>query len=84
MIVSLVVVMRAAPAPMHAKTARDLQIVAPDLTRGSAPATTRPIDKLEQSPLINLLLVALGGYWLVREFAVKGWIPAPAASPARP
>lgn len=76
LIVSLIVVMRAAPTSMHAKTAQDLKIAVPHFTRTAASGTTRPIEKLEHSPLINLSLVALGGYWLVQQFSVKGWIAA--------
>lgn len=76
LIVSLIVVIRAAPTPAHAKTAQDLGIAIPDIKHDPDSETRRPIEKLERSPLINLMLVALGGYWLLQQFAVKGWSAA--------
>ncbi len=76
LVVSLIVVMRAAPAPQQAKTAQDLKIDMPDFKPTMNSGATRPIEKLEHSPIINLMLIALGGYWLVSEFLTKGWVAA--------
>jgi short-chain fatty acids transporter len=38
--------------------------------------TSRPADWIEYQPLINVALALLGGAWLVREFAAKGFAGA--------
>jgi len=40
------------------------------------PRPERPGEWLEYSPLITLIVVALGGGWLVHEFALKDPIVA--------
>jgi short-chain fatty acids transporter len=64
-----------APGDQTAQTAAQLGIAVG--TRDHAlPARTRPGEWLEYSPLLNLLLVALGGAWLWNEFATKGAVLA--------
>jgi short-chain fatty acids transporter len=60
-----------APGPGHARTARDLGVDLGDVAHG-LPPRSRPGDWLEYSPLPSLLVVLLGGGWLVQEFARKG------------
>ena len=40
------------------------------------PPRARPGDWLERSPVLNLLLVALGTGWLLNEISGKGLVPA--------
>jgi short-chain fatty acids transporter len=60
-----------APGPGHARTARDLGVDLGEVAHG-LPPRSRPGDWLEYSPLPSLLVVLLGGGWLVQEFARKG------------
>ena len=60
-----------APAPANAKSAQQLG-VPPDKGRTDVARRTRPGDWLEYSPVLNLILVALGAGWLFLEFRNKG------------
>ena len=69
-IVSMVLAQLSAPSEQKAVTAQmmDVSVEAP---RTETVRPTRPGEWLEHSPLITLVVVALGGGWLVREFAIK-------------
>ncbi|GAC1627875.1 MAG: TIGR00366 family protein [Nevskia sp.] len=73
--VSTVVAIHSAPAAANARTATMLG-ADPSLPDHRLAPRTRPGEFLERSPLLNLLLFALGGGWLVAEFAAKGFIGA--------
>lgn len=60
-----------APGDDHALTAQQLGIDMPGHDM-APPKQTRPGEWLEFSPLLNLVLVALGATWLWQEFAAKG------------
>ncbi|MFX1767313.1 TIGR00366 family protein [Paraburkholderia sp. A1RI-2L] len=64
-----------APGPTRAKTATELGIVL-DTIDDALPPRERPGEWLEYSPALILVLVALGGGWLVNEFASKNWLVA--------
>lgn len=70
-IVGTWVAWRMAPGPERARTARDLGIEV-EPTGRALPPRRRPGEWLEYSPLLNLLVVALAGTWLVRQFVTKG------------
>lgn len=73
--VSVAVAWLTAPGPADAMTAQKLGL---DTSRPK-PATSlrsRPADALEQSPLLSLALVGLGGGWLWHEFGTKGPVGA--------
>jgi len=65
-----------APRESLARTARDLEVeVKPAPVRPgpvSLRSRSRPGEWLEYSPLLNVLIAALGATWLVQEFAAKG------------
>jgi short-chain fatty acids transporter len=71
-VVTLAIAWLTTPRGENAQTARRLGIVAD--TPSIAPTTqiTRPGEWLEHSPLLNVLIAALGATWLVQEFATKG------------
>lgn len=66
---------RSAPDESRAVTARQLGIQA-RTDDHTLPARTRPGEWLEYSPVLSLILVALGGAWLAREFAMRGPLTA--------
>lgn len=76
-VVSTVIALWSAPSDRTAVTARDLGI---DLQETAAPAPSkserRPGEWLEQSPLITLIICALGFAWLYQEFMSKDAIVA--------
>lgn len=74
-IVSAFVAWQAAPEDSRAQTAAGLGV---DVAQREhrLPPRSRPGEWLEYSPLPNLLLVALGGAWVVREFVAKGAVLA--------
>ena len=63
------------PGGSQVRTAADFGVSIEPL-RVAAAGRTRPGEWLEYSPLLNLLIAALGAGWLVREFASKGAISA--------
>lgn len=64
-----------APRGAQVRTAAELGVSIEPL-RVRAAGRTRPGEWLEHSPLLNVLIAALGAGWLVREFASKGAISA--------
>ncbi|HKE93824.1 MAG TPA: TIGR00366 family protein [Povalibacter sp.] len=60
-----------APQSVHVRTARDLDIAVEPVAM-AAPTASRPGDWLERSPLLNVLIAALGALWLFHEFSSKG------------
>jgi len=76
-VVSTVIALWSAPGTAYAVTAKDLNI---DLSEGqAAPVSTekrRPGEWLEQSPLVTLVICALGFAWLFQEFKSKDAIVA--------
>ncbi|WP_432261925.1 short-chain fatty acid transporter [Cupriavidus sp. TMH.W2] len=69
--VSTLVAYWTAPAPARAKTAAELGVVI-GAEKGSAPARAqRPGEWLEHSPVLTLVLVALGAGWIWHELATK-------------
>lgn len=73
--VSTLIAWWTAPGPARAKTAADLGI-ALDTIEDALPARERPGEWLEYSPALILVLVALGGGWVINEFASKNWLIA--------
>jgi short-chain fatty acids transporter len=75
LVVSMVVAYATAPGPASALLARDCGVdvsVPPPLTS----KRKRPIEWLEDSPLLIVLLVVLSAGWLYREFSTKPAIMA--------
>lgn len=76
MVVSIAVALWSAPGAERSVTAQDLGV---DLTEAPVvkadAATRRPGEWFERSPLLTLLLCALGFGWLAQEFMTKSpWI----------
>lgn len=70
LVVSVTIAYFSAPRDANAKTARDLNVVLED----AAPevvTTDRPGDWFERSPLLTVLVVALGSLWIWHEFSSK-------------
>lgn len=74
-LVSLVVAYATAPGPTTAKDARACG-VDPSFSLPKLAQRQRPGEWLEYSPVLTLILVALAGGWLAREFASKPAITA--------
>jgi short-chain fatty acids transporter len=69
--VTLVIAWLTAPRKEHAQTASSMQV--PQETPASeSTKAARPGEWLEHSPLLNVLVAALGAAWLFQEFATKG------------
>ncbi len=70
---SLLIAYLSAPSEAQSQTARDLGV---DTSNESdaLPARERPGEWLEYSPVITVLIAALGIGWLWNEFATKGFI----------
>lgn len=75
MLVSLWIAWVTSPRDSQVRTARDLG-VSTQATPVAVSKHTRPGDWLEYSPVLNVLIAALGALWLVREFATKGALAA--------
>lgn len=78
LLVSVVIAYFSAPADDRARTAHDLAVTLDD-TLNEKPqtmATKRPGDWLERSPILTLLIVALGAIWIWHEFSSKNPIVA--------
>src|SRR6516165_2957994 len=74
-VVSMAIALWSAPSAKQTLTAQAMEInVEAPAARVHKPE--RPGEWLEYSPLITLIVVALGGGWLVREFATKDAILA--------
>jgi len=69
-VASLVVAYFSAPTGARARTAADMGVDLDD-TDDAITKPTRPGEWLEYSPLLTLLLVALGAGWLYSEFTTK-------------
>jgi len=74
-VVSLLIAYFSAPGAQRAKTAQALG-VSLDETGLDVAAPTRPGDWLEHSPLLTILIVALGAIWVWHEFTTKNPILA--------
>ncbi|VFR57077.1 Short chain fatty acids transporter [plant metagenome] len=72
-VVSIAISLWSAPKGQHAKTAQDLGVSLDDTPPAAAQAGSRPRpgEFFERSPLLTLLLCALGFGWLVQEFMTK-------------
>lgn len=68
--ISILLSLWSAPSEEKAVTAQ-IMGVSVDAPRSSLAKPERPGEWLEYSPLMTLIVVALGGGWLVREFALK-------------
>ena len=74
-VVSTLLAFWSAPSEQRAVTAQDLGVdlaVAPQ----TLPKPTRPGEWLEYSPILTILIVALGCGWLLQEFSGKNFILA--------
>jgi short-chain fatty acids transporter len=69
-VVSMLLALLSAPSGQKAVTA-DMMAVRVDAARAPLHKPERPGERLEYSPLITLIVVALGGGWLVLEFTSK-------------
>jgi short-chain fatty acids transporter len=69
-VISILLSLLSAPSEQKAVTAQMMD-VSVDAPHSQLPRPERPSEWLEYSPLITLIVVALGGGWLVREFALK-------------
>jgi len=69
-VISILLSLWSAPSEQRAVTAQMMGVNV-DASRSQLPRPERPGEWLEYSPLITLIVVALGGGWLVREFALK-------------
>jgi short-chain fatty acids transporter len=69
-VVSLLVAWFSTPSPERARTAQHMGV---DLSEPvvDTTSTRRPGEWLEHSPILTLLMVALGGLWLFNEFTSK-------------
>jgi len=70
-VVTLWIAWLTAPHASRSRTARELGIDT-DFVQAPVSKRTRPGEWLEYSPLLNVLIAALGATWLVHEFATKG------------
>ena len=70
-VVSVGIAWLSAPTGPAARTADVLGVDTHDV-QTALPPRTRPGDWLERSPMLNLLLVALGAGWLMHEISAKG------------
>ncbi|SDV46906.1 short-chain fatty acid transporter [Chitinasiproducens palmae] len=74
-VVSIAIAYLSAPGPARARTAADLG-VALDERELAVRKPQRPGDWLEYSPLVTILIVALGVIWIWHEFSTKNPILA--------
>lgn len=71
-VLSTFIALWSAPGPHHAITAEDLGVdVSEKKHAPPPPEKRRPGEWLEQSPLLTILLCALGFSWLFQEFMTK-------------
>lgn len=69
--VTLVIAWFTAPRQEHVQTASSMKVPSEAAVEPATKAV-RPGEWLEHSPLLNVLVVALGAVWLFQEFATKG------------
>jgi short-chain fatty acids transporter len=69
--ISIVLALLSAPSDATAVTARMMDVPPEQAQVTQLPARERPGEWLEHSPLLTLIVVALGGGWIVQEFASK-------------
>jgi short-chain fatty acids transporter len=74
-VVTLVIAWQSTPSGRRAVTAADLGVKPAQQDHSLAPRS-RPGEWLEYSPILTLVLVALGGAWLWQEFSSKGAVLA--------
>lgn len=74
-VVSLIIAIWSAPSQETSITVTDLKITSAPL-RQSLPKPTRPSEWFAYSPVVSLVLVALGALWIFREFADQGALTA--------
>ncbi len=74
--VSIVIARLSAPSDAKAMTAQMMKIELEATQATELPARERPGEWLEYSPLLTIIVVALGGVWIVQEFASKNPIVA--------
>jgi short-chain fatty acids transporter len=74
-VVSVGIAWLSAPMGPATRTA-DMLGIDTHVAQTPLPPRTRPGDWLEYSPVLNLLLAALGAGWLVQEISGKGLAPA--------
>lgn len=75
-IISIVVARLSAPSDATTVTAQMMDVNVQQTEATQLPARVRPGEWLEYSPILTLIVVALGGGWLVQEFATKNPILA--------
>jgi short-chain fatty acids transporter len=69
--ISIVLARLSAPSEATAQTAHMMGVPLEETQAAELPARQRPGEWLEYSPLLTLIVVALGGGWVVEEFASK-------------
>jgi short-chain fatty acids transporter len=69
--VSIVLARLSAPSEANAQTAQMMGVPLEGTQVAELPARERPGEWLEYSPLLTVIVVALGGGWIVEEFASK-------------
>jgi short-chain fatty acids transporter len=75
-VVSTVLAGLSAPSRETAVTARMMNVDAEPTQAAGLQQRERPGEWLEYSPLLTVIVVALGGWWIVQEFASKNAIVA--------
>lgn len=70
--VTLAVVWLTAPRKENAQTAQAMQVNVEAVIEPAGAKAVRPGEWFEHSPLLNVLVAALGAVWLYQEFASKG------------
>ena len=69
--ISIVLARLSAPSGVTAVTAQMMDVDLEQTQVAQLPGRKRPGEWLEYSPLLTLIVVALGGGWIVQEFASK-------------
>ncbi len=69
--ISIVLAWLSAPSDTTAVTARMMDVSLEQTQATQLPARERPGEWLEYSPILTLIVVALGGGWIVQEFTSK-------------
>jgi short-chain fatty acids transporter len=74
-VVSAVIAIWSAPSDAHAVTAKDMGVDVTE-TEVAIPAQQQPGEWLEHSPILTILIVALGAGWLIQEFSRQSVVVA--------